>query len=74
MPQVELDTFTLPVEVFMVKPCGLKSTLVVAELFPPKSFNMKLCWSIDWVARHMIEMCALEGKNLAYINGETLDT
>ena len=35
---------------------------------------MKFCPSIDWVARHMIEMCALEGKHLACINGETLDT
>ena len=35
---------------------------------------MKVWQSIDWVARHMIEMCALEGKHLSYINGETLDT
>ena len=35
---------------------------------------MKFCLSIDWVARHMIEMCALKGKNIACINGETLDT
>ena len=74
MPQEEHDTSTLPVEVLMVKPCGLKSALVVAELFPPESFSMKVCPSIDWVARHMIELCALEGKNLACINGDTLDT
>ena len=73
MPQEELDTFTLPFEVLMVKPCGLTSELVVSELFPPESFSMKFCPSIDWVARHMIEMCALEGKNLACINGDTLD-
>ena len=58
----------------MVKPCGLTSELVVAELFPPESFSMKFFPSIDWVARHMIEMCALEGKNLSCINGETLVT
>ena len=74
MPQEEHDTSTLPVEVLMVKPCGLTSELVVAELFPPESFSMKVCLSIDWVARHIIEMCALEGKHLACINGETLDT
>ena len=65
MPQEEHDTFTLPVEVLMVKPCGLTSELVVADLFPSESFSMKFCPSIDWVARHMIEMCALEGKNIA---------
>ena len=35
---------------------------------------MKFCPSIDWVARNMMEMCPLEGKHLACINGETLDT
>ena len=74
MPQEEHDTFTLPVEVLMVKPCGLTIALVVAELFPLESFSMKFCMPIDWVARHIIEMCALEGKHLACINGETLDT
>ena len=64
MPQEELDTFTLPVEVLMVKPCGLTSALVLAELFPPESFSMKVCLSIDWVARHIIDMCALEGKHI----------
>ena len=58
----------------MVKPCGLTSALVVVELFPPESFSMKVWQSIDWVARHMIEMCALEGKHLSCINGETLET
>ena len=58
----------------MVKPCVLISALVVVELFPLESFSMKVWQSIDWVARHMIEMCALEGKHLACINGETLDT
>ena len=74
MPQQEHDTSTLPVEVLMVKPCGLTSELVVDELFPSESFSMKVCLSIDWVARHIIEMCAPEGKHLACINGETLDT
>ena len=35
---------------------------------------MKVCSSIDWVARYMIEMCALEGKHISCINGETLET
>ena len=48
----------------MVNPCGLISALLVAELFPPESFNMKFFSSIDWVARHMIETWALEGKKL----------
>ena len=74
MPQEEHDAFTLLVEVLMVKPCGLTSELVVSELFPLESFSMKVFMSIDWVARHIIEMCALEGKHLACINGETLDT
>ena len=73
MPQEEHDTFTLPVEVLMVKPCGLTIALVVSELFPPELFSMKFCSSIDWVARHMIEMCALEGKNIACINRDTLE-
>ena len=67
MPQEEHDTFTLPVEVLVVKPCGLISALVVAELFPPESFSMKVFPSIDWVARHMIKMCILDGKHLASI-------
>ena len=54
MPQEENDTSTLPVEGLMVKPYGLTSALVVAELFQPKSFSLKVCLSIDWVARHMI--------------------
>ena len=58
----------------MVKPCGLTRELVVDELFPHESFSMKFCSSINWVARQMIEMCALEGKHLACMNGETLDT
>ena len=74
MPQEEHDISTLLVEGLMAKPCGLISALVVDELFPPESFNMKFCASIDWVARHMIEMCALEGKNIAFTDGETLDT
>ena len=49
IPQEEHDTSTLPVEGFMVKPCGLTSALVVVELFPPESFNMKFCSSIDWM-------------------------
>ena len=48
MPQEEHDTFTLLVEILMVKPCSLKIALVVAELFPPESFSMKFCPSIDW--------------------------
>ena len=62
MPEEELDTFTLPVEVLMVKPCGLKSELVVAELFPPESFSMKFCPSIDWVGIGINEMKTLVGK------------
>ena len=73
MPQEEHDTFTLPIEVLMVKPCGLTSELVVAELFPHESFSMKVFPSTDWVDRHMIEMCALEGKHLSCINGDTLE-
>ena len=53
----------------MVKPCGLTSASLVVELF-----SMQVCFSIDWVARHMIEMCTLEGKHLVCINRETLDT
>ena len=74
MPQEEHDTSTLLVEGLMVNPCGLVSALVAEELFPHESFSMKFCTSIDWVARHMIEMCTLEGEHLAYINGDTLDT
>ena len=74
MLQEEHDNPTLPVEGLMVNPCGLTSALVVAGLFPSESFYMKVCSSIDWVARHMSETFALEGKLLACINGETLDT
>ena len=74
MPQEEQETSTLPVDGLMVKPCGLTSSLVVSKLFPLESFNMKVCLSIDWAAKHMIEMCVLEGKHFACINGETLDT
>ena len=74
MPQEERETSTLPVDGLMVKPCGLTIELIVAKLFPPESFSMKFCVPIDWVVRCMIEMCALEGKHIACINGETLDT
>ena len=74
MPQEEHHNPTLPVEGLMFNPRGLISALFVSELFPPESFNMKVCSSIDWVVRHMIEMCALEGKHIACINGETMDT
>ena len=73
LPQEEHDTPTLIVEGLMVNPCGLTIASVVDELFPLESFSMKFCPSIDWVARHMIKMCALEGKNVACINGDTLD-
>ena len=66
--------FQFPIEGLIVKACVLISALVIDRLFPPKLLNMKFCTSIDWVARHMIEMCALEGEHLACINGETLDT
>ena len=74
LPQEEHETSTLPVDGLMVKPCGLTSAPVVVELFPPGSINMRVCSSIDWVARHMIGMCDLEGKHFAYINGGSLDT
>ena len=70
----ENDTSTLAVEGLMIKPCGLTSASVVVELFPLESFNVEVCSSIHWVARHMIEMCALEDEYLTCINGETLDT
>ena len=74
MPQEEHDTPTLIVEGLMFKPCGLTSASMVFELFPLESFNMQVCLSIDWVARHMIEMCTLDSKYLACINRETLET
>ena len=60
MPHEEHDTPTLQVGGSMVKTRGLTSASIVDKLFPPESFNMKVCSYIDWVARHMIDMCALE--------------
>ena len=74
VPQEEHETSTLPVDGLMVKPCGLTSAPVVVELFPPGSINMRVCSSIDWVARHMIEMCAPKGKHFSYVNVGSLDT
>ena len=74
MPQEENDTPTLLIEGLMVKPCGLTSASMVFELFPLESSSMQVCFSIDWVSRHMIDMCTLEGKYLACINGDTTDT
>ena len=71
MPQEEHDTPTILVEGLMVKPCGLKSASMVVELFPLESFIMQVCLSIDWVARHMMEMCTQEGKYFACMNGDT---
>ena len=35
---------------------------------------MQFYFSIDWVARNMMDMCTLEGKYFSCINGDTLDT
>ena len=68
MPPEEHDIFTLVVEGLMVKTCGLTSASLVVELF-----TMQFYFSIDWVARHMMEMCTLEGKYFSCINGDTSD-
>ena len=68
MPPEEHDICILLVEGLMVNLCGLTSASLVVELF-----SMKVYFSIDWVARHMMEMCTLEGKYFACINGDTLD-
>ena len=65
MPHEEHETPILLDEGFMVKTCGLTSSLVVFGLFPLEPFSMEVCSSIEWIARHMIEMCALEGKHIA---------
>ena len=74
VPNEEHEICILLVDGLMVNPCGLTSAPVVVELFPPGSINMRVRSSINWEARHMIEMCALEGKNIACINGDSLDT
>ena len=64
MPSEEHDIFTLLVEGLIVNPCGLTSASLEVELF-----SMQVCLSIDWVARHMMEMSNLEGKHFVCING-----
>ena len=68
MPQEDQETSTLLVDGFMVKPCGLTSALVVVELFPPESINMRVCSSIDWVYRDIFGMKTLGGNEFDFCN------
>ena len=72
--ELHLSHFSGTSDIELIRSTNVQLAPGVADCFPLGSVNTSVYSSIDWVAKQMIDMCTLEGKHLACISLDSLDT